>query len=110
MIFKNKRGDLSVTLLVIGTFLLCAFAIVVFLFSDVKVNNSFVGVEIMNQLNAEVDAYRFYSNEGMKIPSYLNIINSKGEEFFYLEKTKKKITLEGRKTQFLFSVKYPIPS
>ena len=53
---KNKRGDLPVTILIIGVFGVCILAIFSFIYSSYKINKSFVGIEIMEKANAQIEA------------------------------------------------------
>ncbi len=52
---KNKRGDIPVTILVIGIFMVCTLAILSFLNSSLLLNKSFVGVDIMEKANIEIE-------------------------------------------------------
>lgn len=52
---KNKRGDLPVTVLVIGVFGVCILALLSFVHSSFKIQKSFVGVEIMEKANIQIE-------------------------------------------------------
>lgn len=52
---KNKRGDLPVTILVIGVFAVCTLALFSFMYISGKVNKSFTGVELMEKANSEIE-------------------------------------------------------
>ena len=52
----NKRGDLPVTILIIGVFGVCILAIFSFVYSSYKIHTSFIGVEIMEKANLQIEA------------------------------------------------------
>ncbi len=52
----NKRGDIPVTVLIIGVFGVCILAILSFVASSYRINKSFVGVEIMEQANIQIES------------------------------------------------------
>lgn len=56
---KNKRGDIPVTILVIGVFAICALAIFSFLYSTKQVQNNFVGVGLIETVLAVEEEIRF---------------------------------------------------
>lgn len=61
----NKRGDISITLLVIGVFAICTLAIVSFLLHD-KINpRGFVDLEIFENLSSQTEDFYFYINSGL---------------------------------------------
>jgi len=86
----NKRGDIPVTLLVIGVLVVCTLALLSFIKSDNQVKKSFKGIEVMEKANIEIE-------EGN-----LN--------HYYLEKKNKKIvpsfSLNWIKEKVVFSVEY----
>jgi len=51
----NKKGDLSVTLLVIGVFVVCTLAMVLFFVSGVQDSKSFVKVGLIEKLNSRIE-------------------------------------------------------
>jgi len=68
---KNKRGDVPVTILVLGVFAVCALALVSFISSDRNVEKSFTGIELVEDANLKVEKYfldHYYKEEiGQKI-------------------------------------------
>ena len=52
---KNKRGDVPVTILVIGVFVVCTLAIFSFIHSSLVVNKSFVGIDLMEKANIDIE-------------------------------------------------------
>jgi len=51
----NKKGDLPVTLLVIGVFAVCTLALLSFFYSSYSLNKSFVGVETLEKANIKIE-------------------------------------------------------
>ena len=111
---KNYKADIPVTILVIGIFAICSLALLSFCSSDILVKHSFVGVGLIENINAEIEQYSFSNSL-----NNLNLKNINGKWFFYQEKKIKKGFLElevtdkfpyfKRKEKLLFSVKYPVP-
>jgi hypothetical protein len=52
---RNKRGDIPVTLLVIGVFVVCTLAMISFINSDRNSEKTFVGLEIMEKMNLDIE-------------------------------------------------------
>jgi hypothetical protein len=61
----NRKGDVSITILVIGVFVICALAIVSFILFNQQVQNGFVNMGIFENLSAQVENYYFYINSGL---------------------------------------------
>jgi hypothetical protein len=59
----NKRGDIPITILVIGTILVCSIALLSFNLTNVKIRNSFVGLGVMEQLNSQIEENYFYGRD-----------------------------------------------
>jgi len=114
---KNKKGDIAITLLVIGVFGVCSFALLTFFISDFRVSNSFVGIEQMQKLNSQIEAYNFYKVKGVS-QNNLNFIFKKtlftkgNQKYFYSEIDYNKFEWNklGFKKVPLFSVRYNLPS
>ncbi len=102
---KNKRGDLPVTILVIGVVLICGLALFSFLASGIKTGQSLLGVSQIEEMNSKIDEYYFYKKmeiSDQEIEKILEIENGA----MFIEKTPSNIF---KKEKFLFSVKYNIP-
>lgn len=54
-IIKNKKGDIPVTILVIGVFVVCTLAIFSFIHASLVINKSFVGVGLMEKANIDIE-------------------------------------------------------
>src|SRR3989344_2414533 len=62
---KNRRADIPITILVLGVIAICGLAILSFLISDkVYVVPSWLGLEVFEQLHADVEKFEFYKNLG----------------------------------------------
>ncbi len=59
-IFREKRGDIPITILTIGVVLVCAIALFSFFSSTIKMRNSFVGIGLVEQLNSQIEENSFY--------------------------------------------------
>jgi hypothetical protein len=53
----DKRGDLPLTILVIGVFAVCTLAIFSFIYSSHQINASFIGVEIIEKANIQIESH-----------------------------------------------------
>lgn len=51
----DKKGDVPLTVLVIGVFAVCILALISFIYVSYKVNKSFVGIEIMENATAQIE-------------------------------------------------------
>ena len=98
MIMKNKRGDISTFVLVIGVFLVCAVTIFSFMFFHSTDRESIQdSLEAMAKINFLEDQIRLYENLGLQPESFLNIKKENGsylvnvsviddeERMFYVE-------------------------
>jgi hypothetical protein len=50
----NKRGDITITILVIGVIVICGLAVYSFFSSMVQTRNSFIGIGIVDKMNMQV--------------------------------------------------------
>jgi len=102
---KNKRGDIPVTILLIGVIAICGLAIFSFVASSFTKSQSFIGVSKMEELSAKIDSYYFYNAMGLSEEKLNEIVEIENNEI-YLEQTKPHLIKED---EFLFSVKYVFP-
>lgn len=106
----NKRGDVTITILVIGVFLLGAFALLSFFMSDFRFSNSFSSISVMEKANLEIDEYLFYKNSGVpmeKIYTFFEIKEDRNIKFLHNQKESTSY-LGLKEGELLFSVDYPI--
>ncbi len=61
---KNKRGDIPVTILVVGVVAICIMAIFSFYFSSQSVKNSLNSVGIIQKASVTADKIALYKNLG----------------------------------------------
>lgn len=52
---KNNRGDIPITILVIGVFVVCTLALLSFFVSAISLRNSFVGIDIIGEVNRAIE-------------------------------------------------------
>ncbi len=62
---RSRSADIPITILVIGVLLICSIAIVSFFMSTIKARNSFVGINLMEQMDAQIE--RTYFDKGTGI-------------------------------------------
>jgi len=106
---RGKKGDVPITILVIGVFGVCSLALLTFFISDFNISNSFVGLDVMAKMNTQIDEYNYYQLRGIstdKIQSYYRLIEEDGKKYLYLEKHSNKLFSD--EETLLFSVRYPI--
>jgi len=82
----NKKGDLPLTVLIIGVFGVCTLAILSFIYSSFQIQKSFIGVEIMEKANIQIES---------------NNLNH-----LYLDKKVTKLGFNWFKEKIIFSVEY----
>ncbi len=61
---KNKRGDIPIMILVLGVFVICILAIMSFVFSAAKSEDSVLGYIAVEMANSLREQYHFYENVG----------------------------------------------
>ena len=61
---KNKKADVPITILAIMVVAICALAILSFFNSRSKVESDYLGVELIEEINADVEKFYFYLNAG----------------------------------------------
>jgi len=112
---KNKNGDVPTAILVLGTFAVCALALVSFFASSLFVENTFFGPELIEKMNSQVNEYNFYGFKDLNGEEIREILLL--EENFYLNKEGKYFEINKsdeafwfwKDEKFLFSVKYYFP-
>ena len=65
---KNRRGDVPITILVIGVVMVCALALISFFSSSFKLEQSFTGVSVIDDFKVKIDEYNFYNTLGVELP------------------------------------------
>ena len=59
---RNKKGDISTTILVLGVFAVCSLALLSFYLSGVDSKKTFSRLEIIKNVNSIEDEIKFYKN------------------------------------------------
>lgn len=59
---QNKKADIPITILVIGVFAICVLAIISFINSESQ--KSILGIEVIEEIHANVENFNFYLNNG----------------------------------------------
>jgi hypothetical protein len=70
MLKMDKKGDLPVTLLVLGVFAVCTLALLSFFYSSHLIQRSFVGVGVVEEANIQIEAHNlghFYTEEKINV-------------------------------------------
>jgi len=98
--FKSRRGNISVTILVMGVFVVCSLALVSFYYSIGKTSFNFVGVDLIEKMNFQIEAGDIDNSDLKMIDREWN---------FYQEKKARAHIYSLTKDKLLFSVKYLVP-
>ena len=108
----NKKANIPITILVIGVFALCALAMFTFFVSDFKIGNTFVGLGIMESVNAQLDEYYFLKEKGMDdetLAILFNVTEQDGKKYINSELSYETFSFFGEDKQtVLFSVMAPV--
>lgn len=75
----DKRGDVSITLLVIGVFAICTLAILSFIFYTKANQGNFANTETFESLYLKVENFYFYLNSGLSAEESANKIGAQIE-------------------------------
>ena len=118
-LFKDKKADIPVMILVIGVIAICSLTLLSFFIAESRIYGSFSGVKDMQALSSGIDDYIFYKNVGFnenEIENNLQIIqDSNGQgKFLYVEKNATVIepglNLDWTKEKTVFYAKYLLPN
>lgn len=87
---KNKKGDIPITILVIGVFVVCVISLTIFSFSILKITDSFVPILFVEEMNSQIERYNLYTSVGLdttRINSILGIRKDVfNKDYLYLER------------------------
>ncbi len=61
---KNRKADIPVTILVIGVFSVCCLALLSFFISAINTRESFMGIDLMEKINSQIEENFFYGITG----------------------------------------------
>ena len=98
---KNKNGDVPTAILVLGTFAVCALALISFFASNLFVQNTFFGPELVEKMNSQVNEYNFYGSKDLNGEEIREILLL--EEDFYINKEGKYFEINKTETNFKFA-------
>jgi hypothetical protein len=86
----NKRGDITITILVIGVFMVCTAAIFSLYFSGTIVRDTSLGVDTMEEMNSYIDKYEFGApyTKFKKDPTKIQTMDAAKRQVLHLNKTK----------------------
>lgn len=90
---KSRKGDIPITILVIGVFAVCTLAMLSFFAASISSRNSFVGVDIIEDSNKNIE-----KGELNKFPIE---VNKSRLSWDYV--------ISGFKDELLFSIDYEKP-
>ena len=62
----NKRGDIPVTILVLGVVAICILAILSFVNLSNKIENDFLGIGLIETMNSIEEELKFYGETGFE--------------------------------------------
>lgn len=101
----NNKADVTVTMLVIGIFAVCTLALISFYQASVEVRNSFIGFNLVEKMNADIETYHFSQKEGLK--NLPQIKTDAGGNYLLEEKIKTTGWFPWtKKEKIVFSLKY----
>lgn len=107
----NKKGDVPITVLVLGVFVICSLALLSFYASSFNVGKSFEGVDLTEKMNSKINEYNFYKSQGLSDDQIKEILIEEDFEFeggFFEIETVDEAWLWGE-DEFLFSINYSLP-
>src|SRR3989344_5826643 len=79
---QNRKGDVPTVILILGTFAVCALALISFYASSIFVQNTFFGPELVEKMNSQVNEYNFYKSNNLNGEDIKEILLL--EENFYI--------------------------
>ena len=95
---SNKKGDITITILVVGIFVVCTLALITFFLTSLSVSNDYVDVGLMEKVSIRMEKEELLSGPD-EIGSYFLKESKLAREHWYsLTKTKE-----------VFYVKYRAP-
>ncbi len=94
--FRNKRADITITILVMGVFVVCSLALASFFYSDFSIRDPSNGLKSMEKMNVNIEKYNSPFSDNLDLLSIETDVQ--GNKFFVLKREK------GNK--LLFQVKY----
>lgn len=93
-IIKNKKADISITILVIGVFLVCVIVLSSFYFTGLGTEEVLSISTFMEEMNSQIERYNLYKNlqfSDEEIKEILDIRTDSNGDYLYIEGQKGKI-------------------
>jgi len=113
-ILKNRKADIPVTILVIGVFVICTFALLSFYSSKFIFEESLVGINSMENIASKINEYSFYKNleiNGEEIKQIIDIKEDRQGKYIEIEEKNegKDFIIFKTPEKLLFSARYNFP-
>lgn len=113
-ILKNRKADLPITILVIGVFVICIFALLSFYSSKLIFEELFVGINSMENIASKINEYSFYKNleiNGEEIKQIIDIKEDRQGKYIEIEEKNegKDFIIFKTPEKLLFSARYNFP-
>lgn len=74
----NKKGDISIVILVIGIIAICFLAILSFVKLNENINDNFLGIGLIETMNSVEEEFNFYEGENEFSGDYGNVFEREG--------------------------------
>ncbi|MCL5730014.1 MAG: hypothetical protein M1165_00390 [Candidatus Pacearchaeota archaeon] len=109
----NKRGDISITILVIGVFAVCALAIFSFLIYRQQAAGNFANVDIITNLSKSLSDFYFYVDTGMSASQAAQLVGGQLKDggntlVLYGEQDASNLPLINNNPQRILSASYSV--
>lgn len=99
---RVKKGNVPITILVIGVFVVCIIALVSFFAFNISLRDSFFEVGLVEEVNHALEHYSFYGEVEEDL-----VRRFEGGDYLYSEKVETSFW-PWNEDRMVFSVKYPI--
>lgn len=103
----NKKGNIPITIFVLGVVMVCILVILSFMASSFYFKQSFYGVSAMEELNSQIDEYYFYLNQNMPVQKINSFFKVSDNHLVFQENSSP--LFPWKKPELLFSVQYSLP-
>ncbi len=101
---KNKKANITITILVLGVLAVCILALISFISSKAHTEESFGGIKLIEKMNSQIEDYSVYKD--------LSRVNTKTNEqgtlVFYQEKIETSGYFFWKEQKIVFSVESPV--
>ena len=87
---KNKRGDIPITILVLGVLFICIIAIISFYISDSNIKGNFNSISLIEKASVIKEKISFYRNLGFSEDEISEMFGIKSDalgKYFILKNT-----------------------